>query len=209
MLLTSELMKVGLVAGHVPIAELSTFITTELVYKKLRILSRSLLQDFGIRNPRIAVLGLNPHAGDGGLLGSEEQEIIIPAIEKARQQKMLVFGPYAADGFFGAGRFTAFDAVLAMYHDQGLAPFKALNMDKGVNFTAGLPVVRTSPAHGTAFELAGKNQASAESLRSAIYTAIDVVRNRQLYDEISKNPLETTATIDNHKDDSPDDVEKQ
>jgi len=208
MLLTSELMKVGLVAGHIPISELSTFITAELVLKKLRILSRSLLQDFGIRNPRIAVLGLNPHAGDDGLLGSEEQEIILPAMEKARQQKMLVFGPYAADGFFGAGRFSAFDAVLAMYHDQGLAPFKALNMDKGVNYTAGLPVVRTSPAHGTAYELSGKIQTSAESLRSAIYAAIDVVRNRQLYDDISKNPLTASAPNGNHNDESPEDLEK-
>ena len=209
MLMVSELMKVGVVAGHIPVARLSSFITTDLVLKKLKVLNLSLLQDFGIRNPRIAVLSLNPHAGDNGLLGMEEKEVIIPAIEKAREQKLLVFGPYGADGFFGAGRFSSFDAVLAMYHDQGLAPFKALSMDKGVNFTAGLPVVRTSPAHGTAFELAGKNQASADSLRSALYTAIDVVRNRQLYDEISSNPLQAVAQNSSQKDESPEDLEDE
>jgi len=189
MLMVSDLMKVGLVAGHIPIAQLSSFISKKLILEKLKILSRSLLEDFGIRSPRIAVLGLNPHAGDNGLLGSEEQEIIIPAIEEAKKLKILAFGPFPADGFFGAGRFSQFDAVLAMFHDQGLAPFKALAMDKGVNFTAGLPVVRTSPAHGTAFDLAGKNLATADSFRNAVYTAIDVVRNRRIHEEISKNPL--------------------
>ncbi|MCP4312811.1 MAG: 4-hydroxythreonine-4-phosphate dehydrogenase PdxA [Bacteroidetes bacterium] len=206
MLMESDLMKVGLVAGHVPLAQLSSFITTELIVKKLKILSRSLLEDFGIRSPRIAVLGLNPHAGDNGLMGSEEQEVIIPAIEKARTMKILAFGPFPADGFFGAGRFNQFDAVLAMYHDQGLAPFKALNMEGGVNFTAGLPVIRTSPAHGTAFELAGKNIASAASFRRAIYTAIDVVRNRHLHKEISKDPLGTEKSRPNGRDESPEDI---
>lgn len=168
MLMVSDLMKVGLVAGHVPVSQLSSFITKELILEKLEILSHSLLEDFGIRNPRIAVLGLNPHAGDNGLLGSEEQEIILPAIEEARKKKILAFGPFPADGFFGAGRFNQYDAILAMYHDQGLTPFKALNMETGVNFTAGLPMVRTSPAHGTAYDLAGKNAASPESFRNAI-----------------------------------------
>jgi 4-hydroxythreonine-4-phosphate dehydrogenase len=207
MLMVSDLMKVGLVAGHVPIAELSSVITRELVVKKLKVLSYSLLSDFGIRNPRIAVLGLNPHAGDEGLLGKEEQEVIVPALEEARKARILAFGPFPADGFFGAGRFAQFDAVLAMYHDQGLAPFKALTMDNGVNYTAGLPVVRTSPAHGTAFELAGKNEASPTSFRNALYTAVDVVRNRKNYKEITKNPLHITSAPQGGKDESPEDLE--
>lgn len=208
MLMVSEVMKVGLVAGHVPVAQLSSFITSELIVKKLKILSSSLLEDFRIRNPRIAVLGLNPHAGDNGLLGSEEQEVILPAIEEAKKMNILAFGPYPADGFFGAGRFKHFDAVLAMYHDQGLAPFKALNMD-GVNFTAGLPVVRTSPAHGTAFELAGKNLASIDSFRNAIYTAIDVVRNRASHKEFSKDPLRTRKPNQSGQDESPADMQSR
>ncbi|MEA3460504.1 MAG: 4-hydroxythreonine-4-phosphate dehydrogenase PdxA [Bacteroidota bacterium] len=207
MLMVSELLKVGLVAGHVPISELSSMITQELVVEKLKILARSLLVDFGIRNPRIAVLGLNPHAGDDGLLGSEEQKVITPAIEQAKKLGITAFGPYAADGFFGAGRFSRFDAVLAMFHDQGLAPFQSLSMDNGVNFTAGLPVVRTSPAHGTAYELAGKNVASATSFRNAIYLAIDVARNRKLYKDISADPLVAGKTYNSGKDESPEDLE--
>jgi len=207
MLMVSDIMKVGLVSGHLPVSRLSSFITKELVAAKLKILSDSLLRDFGIRNPRIAVLGLNPHAGDEGLLGNEEQEVIIPAINLAKSSNILAFGPYAADGFFGAGRFKKFDAVLAMYHDQGLAPFKALSMDKGVNYTAGLPFVRTSPAHGTAFDLAGKNEASPDSFRNAIYLAIDVARNRKTYQEISANPLPDGKEQSDGKDESPDDIE--
>jgi 4-hydroxythreonine-4-phosphate dehydrogenase len=207
MLMVSDLMKVGLATTHVPLAEVSREITRDLLVGKLKILSRSLLEDFGIRNPRIAVLGLNPHAGDNGLLGPEEQDVIVPALETARKMKILAFGPFPADGFFGAGRFVQFDAVLAMYHDQGLAPFKALNMENGVNFTAGLPVVRTSPAHGTAFELAGKNEASADSFRHAIYTAIDVVRNRKKYSEISQDPLPAGGISNGGRDESPDDLE--
>ena len=207
MLMVSELLKVGLVAGHVPISALSSMITQELVVEKLKILARSLLVDFGIRNPRIAVLGLNPHAGDDGLLGSEEQKVITPAIEQAKKLGIMALGPYSADGFFGAGRFSRFDAVLAMYHDQGLAPFKSLSMDSGVNFTAGLPVVRTSPAHGTAYELAGKNEASATSFRNALYLAIDVTRNRELYKEISADPLAAGQTKNGGKDESPEDLE--
>jgi 4-hydroxythreonine-4-phosphate dehydrogenase len=207
MLMVSDLMKVGLVAGHVPLAQLSSLITPSLVTAKLKILSQSLLMDFGIRNPRIAVLGLNPHAGENGLLGREEQEVIIPAIEQAKKMKISAFGPFPADGFFGAERYNQFDAVLAMYHDQGLTPFKALNMESGVNYTAGLPVVRTSPAHGTAFELAGKNEASAASFRNAIYTAIDVVRNRKTYQEITRDPLPAGKALSDDRDESPEDLE--
>ena len=207
MLMVSDLLKVGLVAGHVPIAHLSSLITEDLIVEKLKILSKSLLMDFGIRNPRIAVLGLNPHAGDNGLLGTEEQDVIIPAMERARRSNISVFGPFPADGFFGAGRFTKFDAVMAMYHDQGLAPFKALCMDNGVNYTAGLPVVRTSPAHGTAFELAGKNEASEASFRNAIYQVIDIVRNRELYMEITHKPLLTGKPESTGKDELPETTE--
>jgi 4-hydroxythreonine-4-phosphate dehydrogenase len=209
MLMTSDLMKVGLVAGHVPVAELSRFITRELIVDKLKILAHSLLSDFGIRNPRIAVLGLNPHAGDNGVLGDEENEVIVPALEDARKMKILAFGPFPSDGFFGAGSFRHFDAVLAMYHDQGLAPFKALTMDQGVNYTAGLKAVRTSPAHGTAYELAGKNEASASSFRNAIFTAVDVVRNRRLHREITRDPLKAGQAARGGRDDSPEDLEKE
>jgi 4-hydroxythreonine-4-phosphate dehydrogenase len=208
MLMVSDLLKVGLVAGHVPLVKLGEFITQDLIVEKLKILSHSLLMDFGIRHPRIAVLGLNPHAGDDGLLGQEEQQVIIPAIERARKSNISAFGPFPADGFFGAGRFSKFDAVLAMYHDQGLAPFKALSMDDGVNFTAGLPVIRTSPAHGTAFELAGKNLASETSFRNAIYLAIDVARNRELYKEFSNNPLAAGGIPSGGIDESPEDMEE-
>jgi len=207
MLMVSELLKVGLVVGHVPVAQISSIITKELVLEKIKILAASLLKDFGIRKPNIAVLGLNPHAGDEGLLGREEIEIITPAIEEAKKSNISAYGPFPADGFFGSGRFAKYDAVLAMYHDQGLAPFKALSMESGVNFTSGLPVVRTSPAHGTAYELAGKNEAMTDSFRNAIYMAIDVVRNRELYSEISQNPLPTGTTPTYGKDESPEDVE--
>ena len=208
MLMVSDLLKIGLVAGHVPVSRLSTFITRELILEKLKILSHSLLMDFGIRNPKIAVLGLNPHAGEEGLLGNEEQQTIIPAIEQAKEMNIQVFGPFPADGFFGAGRFSRYDAVLAMYHDQGLAPFKALSMDTGVNFTAGLPVVRTSPAHGTAYELAGKNEASPASFRNAVYLAVDMVRNRQLYQEITRDPLPAGKAEEGGRDESPEDLEE-
>ncbi|MCK4745818.1 MAG: 4-hydroxythreonine-4-phosphate dehydrogenase PdxA [Bacteroidales bacterium] len=207
MLMVSDLLKVGLVAGHVSIAQLSSLITTELIVEKLKILSHSLLMDFGIRRPQIAVLGLNPHAGENGVLGKEEEEVIIPAIEQAKKLNISAFGPFPADGFFGAGRFKKFDAVLAMYHDQGLAPFKTLSMDDGVNFTAGLPAVRTSPAHGTAYELAGKDEASEASFRNAIYLAIDVVRNRDLYKDITQDPLPAGRTSTGGKDESPEDIE--
>ncbi len=189
MLMISESMKVGVVTGHVPISQLSHLITEEVILDKLRILDSSLITDFGIRKPTIAVLGLNPHAGDQGLLGSEEEEIIIPAIEKIKKENILAFGPSPADGFFGSGNYKKFDGILAMYHDQGLAPFKALAPENGVNFTAGLPIIRTSPAHGTAYDLAGKNEANFESFLNAIYTACDIYKNRKMHKEITKDPL--------------------
>ncbi len=189
MLMISELMKVGVVTGHVPVAGISNALTREKIVSKLKVMHHSLLQDFTIRKPKIAVLGLNPHAGDNGVIGNEEKDIITPAIEEAREQGIMALGPYPADGFFGAGSFAQFDAILAMYHDQGLAPFKALSIDGGVNFTAGLPIVRTSPAHGTAYELAGKGEASIDSFRRAFYLAGDIYTNRQKYNELTKNPL--------------------
>jgi len=199
MLMISESMKIGFVTGHLPLKEVAGAITVNSVLGKLRLLSRTLLQDFAIRGPRIAVLGLNPHTGDGGLLGTEEEEVIIPAINKANEEGILAFGPYAADGLFGSGAFSSFDAVLAMYHDQGMSAFKALAFDTGVNFTAGLPVIRTSPVHGTAFDITGKNEASGNSMRQAIYTACDIFRNRQMYEEMSSNPLQPQK-IDIHAD---------
>ncbi len=189
MLLVSDIMRVGVVTGHIPISEVPKSITKELILKKLVLLNQSMMQDFGIRKPRIAVLGLNPHAGDDGVIGNEEQDIIIPAIKQANDEGITAIGPYPADGFFGSENFSKFDAILAMYHDQGLAPFKSLAFDTGVNYTAGLPVVRTSPAHGTAFEIAGQGKASDSSFRNALFLAIDIYRNRKVYAEISKNPL--------------------
>lgn len=190
MLMVWNELRVGTITGHIPLEQVSEKINVDLVVKKLMILNKSLYYDFGIRKPKIAVLGLNPHAGDGGLLGSEENEVIIPAIKKARQDSgVLGYGPFAADGFFGSGSWKKYDAVLAMYHDQGLAPFKSLAFDAGVNYTAGLACVRTSPAHGTAYDLAGKNVASEEAFRQAIYLAIDVVRNRRQQMEIESNIL--------------------
>jgi 4-hydroxythreonine-4-phosphate dehydrogenase len=189
MLMINELLRIGVVTSHVPLSKVNEYIMQDTILSKLRILNHSLLVDFTVRQPRIAVLGLNPHAGDQGLMGDEEQKEIIPAIDRAREEGILAFGPFPADGFFGAGSFTKFDAVLAMYHDQGLIPFKALSAEGGVNFTAGLPVVRTSPAHGTAYEIAGKNEASPDSFRKAIYLACDIVRNRKQYREVSANPL--------------------
>jgi 4-hydroxythreonine-4-phosphate dehydrogenase len=189
MFMISESMRIGIATGHVPLSEVPEMITVETLLKKIRLMNQSLILDFGIRKPRIAVLGLNPHAGDNSLLGTEEVEIISPAIEKAQKEGILAFGPFPADGFFGAGSFAQFDGILAMYHDQGLTPFKALSFDSGVNFTAGLPFIRTSPVHGTAFAIAGKGEASENSFRQALYLACDVFRNRQMFAEISRNPL--------------------
>ncbi len=189
MILMKNDFRVALVTGHIPVSQIASTLTKELIQEKLEIFNRSLKLDFGISAPRIAVLSLNPHAGDGGLLGMEEQTIIIPAMKEMAEKGILCYGPYPSDGFMGSGYYTHFDGVLAMYHDQGLAPFKVLAMDEGVNFTAGLPVVRTSPAHGTAYDIAGKGIASEDSFRQAIYVAIDVFRNRQRADEANANPL--------------------
>lgn len=189
MFLISDGMRIGVATGHVPIKEVSGLLTKELIVKKLRIMNESLMRDFGIVRPRIAVLGLNPHAGDNGLLGTEEQDIILPAIRSVEGSIMAV-GPYGADGFFGTAQYKHFDAVLAMYHDQGLAPFKALAFDSGVNFTAGLPIVRTSPDHGTAYDIAGKGIAKEDSLRAAIFLACDVYKQRKEFREMTANPLQ-------------------
>ncbi len=189
MILMKDDFRVALVTGHLPVSQIASHLTKELIEEKIEIFNRSLKQDFGIQVPRIAVLALNPHAGDGGLLGQEEEEIIIPALNEMSAKGIFCFGPYPADGFMGSGNFAHFDGVLAMYHDQGLAPFKALAMDEGVNYTAGLPVVRTSPAHGTAYDIAGKGQASEDSFRQAIYVALDVYRNRLRDEEAHARPL--------------------
>lgn len=189
MILASERLRVALVTGHVPVAKVATTLSQELVQEKLELFNTSLKSDFGINAPRIAVLALNPHAGDGGVIGNEEETTIIPAIKAMREQGILCYGPFSADGFFGNGSYCHFDGVLAMYHDQGLIPFKVLAMDEGVNFTAGLPLVRTSPDHGTAFDIAGKGEASENSFRQAIYMAIDVFRNRKGDAEARRNPL--------------------
>jgi len=189
MFMISENMRIGMATDHIPLKKVSEQITVEKLLRKIRLMNNSLFLDFGIRKPRIAVMGLNPHAGDNSLIGNEEAEVIEPAIRQAQKEGIMAFGPFPADGFFGAGSFNKFDGILAMYHDQGLAPFKALSFESGVNFTAGLPFVRTSPVHGTAFDLAGKGEASENSFRQAIYLACDIFRNREMYKEISKNPL--------------------
>ena len=189
MILATETLRVALVTTHLPIGQLAGAITRENIVEKLTIFARSLHRDFACDNPRIAVLALNPHAGEEGLLGTEETEVIAPAIAEAREAGIQAFGPYPADGFFGSGAYTRFDGVLAMYHDQGLAPFKTIAMDRGFNFTAGLPYVRTSPDHGTGYDIAGQGVASAQSMREAIYAAIDIVRNRAIEDKAHANPL--------------------
>ncbi len=189
MILLKGDFRVALVTGHVPVRDIPGMLTKELIMEKMEIFHQSLKKDFGIDNPRIAVFSLNPHAGDHGLLGTEEKEIIIPAMKEMIAKGVQCFGPYPADGFMGSGNYTHFDGILAMYHDQGLAPFKALAMDEGVNFTAGLPIVRTSPAHGTAYDIAGKGVASEDSFRQAVYVAMDVFRNRAWEKEISARPL--------------------
>jgi len=194
MLMINDLMRVGVVTTHLPLSDVPAKVTQEAILEKLRILNDTLRIDFILSAPRIAVLSLNPHDGDEGLIGREEIEAINPALEQAKEEDILAFGPFPADGFFGAGTYRQFDAVLAMYHDQGMIPFKALTIEGGVNFTAGLPLVRTSPAHGTAYDLAGKNEASADSFREAIYLACDLFNNRRLYNEISVNSLGPEGT---------------
>jgi 4-hydroxythreonine-4-phosphate dehydrogenase len=190
MFLVSDDLRVGIVTGHVPIKEVATKITKPSIMKKVQLMRDSLIKDFGIPSPRIAVLGLNPHAGDNGMLGSEEKEIIQPAVRELVEKGMMVYGPFGADGFFGSGAYRQFDAVLAMYHDQGLAPFKTMAFQSGVNFTAGLPIVRTSPDHGVGYDIAGKNLADESSFRAAIYTACDVFQARRQFKEYGSNPLQ-------------------
>jgi len=192
MLLVSNDLRIGTVTGHIPLSQVAQALSTEKIISKVKILNESLQRDFGIRKPKIAVLGLNPHAGDGGLLGNEETNIILPAIEKLKAEGILAIGPYASDGFFGSHLYNKFDAVLAMYHDQGLIPFKSLAFETGVNYTAGLSIVRTSPDHGTGYDIAGKNIASESSFREAVYLACDIYKNRQLQNELTANPLKIT-----------------
>lgn len=195
MLMVADNLRVAVATQHIPLRDVHKSISTDLLLGKLRLMKASLERDFGIYDPKIAVLGLNPHCGDGGLIGDEEQKIILPAVQAAQKEGIMAFGPYSPDGFFGLGNYNKFDAILAMYHDQGLTPFKALAFELGVNYTAGLPIVRTSPDHGTAYELAGRDEADPRSMISAIYTAIDVFNKRQEYDKImaSRPVLKTDA----------------
>lgn len=189
MILACERLRVALATTHLPVSDVAKSLTTDGIIEKIELFNSSLIRDYGIVRPRIAVLGLNPHAGDEGVLGNEEKEIIAPALEYVREKKIQAYGPYAADGFFGSGSYKNFDGVLAMYHDQGLVAFKTLAMGGGVNFTAGLPFVRTSPDHGTAYDIAGKGIADPQSMREAIYAACDILRNRRNYAEMTRNPL--------------------
>ena len=189
-LMTNEL-RIGLITGHIPIAKVAGTISPELITEKVEIMHQSLRQDFGINKPKIAVLGLNPHCGDKGVIGKEEDLIIKPTIDKIKENGKLVYGPYSADGFFGSKTYEKFDGILAMYHDQGLAPFKALSFGNGVNYTAGLSEIRTSPDHGTGFDIAGKNIADPSSFKAALFTAIDVFKSRKEYKELTKNPLKS------------------
>ena len=194
MILFDDYVRVALVSTHLPISKVAAAVTPQVLDEAIRSLHRSLVRDFAFDRPRIAVLSLNPHAGDGGLLGTEENDIIAPAVACAMGKGILAFGPFAADGFFGTGAYRKFDGILAMYHDQGLAPFKTLAGERGVNFTAGLPYVRTSPEHGTAFDIAWKGMADPTSMREAIYKAIDIFRRRAAYEEASSNPLKKYIT---------------
>lgn len=190
MFLVSDTMRVGVVTGHIPVSQIATAVTTEKIVAKLKLMNASLKNDFWIRKPKIAVLGLNPHAGDNGLIGDEEQTIIAPALEEARNLGILAMGPYPADGFFANATYAKFDAVLAMYHDQGLIPFKQVAFESGVNYTAGLSFVRTSPDHGTAYDIAGQNKASEVSFREALFTALHIVKNRRENAILNENPLQ-------------------
>jgi len=208
MMLCAGNFRVALLTEHVPLNEVTKYVTKEAILSKLQIIHQSLQKDFGIDKPRIAVLGLNPHAGDEGLIGNEEEAIIKPAIKEAKNNNMLVIGPYSADAFFARHNFDRFDAVLAMYHDQGLIPFKALATGEGVNFTAGLPIVRTSPDHGVAFDIAGKDKADISSFLTALFECIDIINRRNEYEENRKNPLRkmTPAILANAEDEQIDEA---
>jgi 4-hydroxythreonine-4-phosphate dehydrogenase len=199
MVMVGPNLKVALVTSHIALKDVATNLTKEKVFSKIKALENSLKKDFGIIRPRIAVLGVNPHAGENGKMGTEESEIINPAINQAKGEDILAFGPYPADGFFGSNLLGKFDGILAMYHDQGLTAFKALAFEEGVNYTAGLPIVRTSPDHGTAFDIVGEDKASGQSMRSAIYLAMDVYRKRQFVKEISANPLQEQKRVEDKR----------
>lgn len=190
MLMVSNNLRVGLLTDHVAVKDVSATITRELIEKKINTIHKTLIQDFGIAKPKIAVLGINPHNGDNGVIGKEDDEILIPTLTNLRNNGKLVYGPYAGDSFFGSSNYKNFDVIIASYHDQGLIPFKTLAFGTGVNFTAGLDKIRTSPDHGTAFDIAGKGEADHESFKQAVYTAIDIFHKRSEYEEISENPLQ-------------------
>ncbi|WP_394759601.1 4-hydroxythreonine-4-phosphate dehydrogenase PdxA [Flavobacterium sp.] len=189
MFMIQDNLRVGLLTDHVPLSDVAKHLTEELIRKKIKTINKSLIQDFGIRKPKIAVLGLNPHSGDNGVIGDEEDKVIKPTLKKIFDEGTLVFGPFSADGFFGSNQYEKYDAVIATYHDQGLIPFKTLSFGKGVNYTAGLNKVRTSPDHGTAFEIAGKGIADNNSFLEAIYAAIDIFKSRNDYSEMTIRPL--------------------
>ncbi len=189
MLMVQDNLRIGLLTDHIPVNQVAAHLTEALIKQKIETIKQSLIQDFSINKPKIAVLGLNPHAGDGGVIGKEDNEIIKPVIKKMFDKGTLVFGPYSADGFFGSGQYEKFDAVIATYHDQGLIPFKTLSFGNGVNYTAGLSKIRTSPDHGTAFDIAGKNKANHNSFKEAVYLALDIFKARQQHKEISQKPL--------------------
>lgn len=189
MLMVADTLRIGVVTGHIPLREVSTKVTKELITRKLKVLNKALKMDFGLEKPIIAILGLNPHASDNGLIGDEEEKLIRPVIIEAKKKGVIAMGPFSADGFFGSDQYKKFDGILAMYHDQGLIPFKTISFGTGVNFTAGLSHIRTSPDHGTAYEIAGQNQANPASFRQAIFQAIDIVRNRKNFKEIHANPI--------------------
>ncbi|MFN4025880.1 MULTISPECIES: 4-hydroxythreonine-4-phosphate dehydrogenase PdxA [Flavobacterium] len=191
MLMVHDKLRVGLLTDHVPVNDVAQHLTEKLIVQKIETIKQSLVQDFGVNKPKIAVLALNPHAGDNGVIGKEDDEILRPTLKKLFEKGTMVFGPFAADGFFGSGQYEKYDAVVATYHDQGLIPFKTLSFGNGVNYTAGLNKVRTSPDHGTAYEIAGKGLADHNSFREAVYTAIDIYNSRADYAEISRNPLKT------------------
>lgn len=192
MLMVNNKLRIGLLTDHIPVNEVAKSISPKLIKTKVEIIKNTLIRDFKISKPKIAILGLNPHSGDNGLIGKEDEEIVKPTIKKLFEEGTMVFGPYSSDSFFGSNQYQNFDAILAMYHDQGLIPFKTLSFGKGVNYTAGLEKIRTSPDHGTAFEIAGKGTANHDSFKEALYLALDVFANRNEYKELTKNPLKVS-----------------
>ncbi len=209
MFMISETLRVGLVTNHLPISQVAAAVNGPLIEQKIQTMHQCLQMDFGLEKPTIAVLALNPHAGDGGVIGEEDDTIVRPAVEAAKEKGILVFGPYAADGFFGSGQYRKFDAVLAMYHDQGLVPFKALSFGQGVNYTAGLRAIRTSPDHGTAYDLAGKNMADPKSFQQALFLALQITKSRATYLEMYENPLQRRAQLSSNEEDDEEIVEDE